>query len=315
MKTKTRTANPCPVRWRTGDSSRAIILPPSDRAHWQAPLGDTGPLQYLAWGTRQFGLSPIARRRHEGWVYALVEEGGPTLVRENRSDPIPAGALVVIGPDCAFGWHDELARPCKLLVWMWRQPAHGPLARLPAGAFFRHALQPDEFAELRHLHAATRGEVHRDDAHSSAALTGLQALLETRIARLGDRDPQEDVISRALRWIETHLTTRQPLARLADFLGVSAATVHRLFRERLQTTVRHKIAELRYQEAERLLASGDITIKAVAYRLGYRHPHDFSRAYRNHVGVLPRQQFAGVGAGKSRCHAPARVAGFRAVAA
>jgi AraC-like DNA-binding protein len=118
----------------------------------------------------------------------------------------------------------------------------------------------------------------------------LQALVETRLARLGEHDPQEDVVAGALHWIETHLSTRQPLARLADFLGVSTATVHRLFRERLSTSVRQKVAEVRHEAAARMLAAGEMTIKEIAYRLGYRHPHDVTRGFRNHAGALPVRQ-------------------------
>jgi len=303
------------VAWPHVDFSRGLSLPAADRPHWQAAPDDTTPLLYLAWGAREFGTAPVRRQRHHGWVFALVEHGCPLLLRENRSDPLPAGTVVVMGPDCAFGWHDAPERSCKLLVWMWRKPAHGPLARVGARGFVRHTLRSEEIAEVRRLHALTRGEVHRADVQSPAALAGLQTLLETHVARLGERDPQEDSIGRALHWIETNLATRQPLARLADFLCVSAATVHRLFREQLGTTVRQKITELRCQAAERMLATGDMPIKEVAYRLGYRHPHDFSRAFRNHAGVSPARHIADAAARKVRCGAHPRVSGLRTAAA
>ena len=63
--------------------------------------------------------------------------------------------------------------------------------------------------------------------------------------------------------------------------------MQRLFRERLGTTVMKSVAELRRREAERMLRRDGASIKEIAYRLGYRHPHDFSRAFRNHTGKLP----------------------------
>ena len=297
-----------PAAGRKSDIPRTLILPPADRAYWPPAAGDPRPLLYLAWGERKFGTDPISCHRHHGWVYVLVEAGSPNLVGETKSEHLAAGTLVVLGPDCAFGWNDQRGRVSKLLLWMWRAPGHAPLTQLPSTALVRHELKPDERAELRQLHSLTRSEILRHDAHSSASLAGLQSLVETRMARLGERDPHKDAITRALRWIETHLATRQPLARLADYLGVSAATVHRLFRERLGTTVRQKIAEVRHQEAERLLASGTMAIKEIAYRLGYRHPHDFSRAYRNHSGVLPPRRAAGVTVRQARIKRPAATA-------
>ena len=292
MRTFARVPEPSLTIVRSCGAARGVVLPPRDRPHWHAPAGNAGPLLYLAWGARQFGVAPIAARRHDGWLYALVEEGHPTLVRDHRAELIPPGTLLVIGPDCAYGWRDESTRESRLLVWLWRAPVHGPFARLPATTCWRIPVQPDARAEFRRWHALTRGEVHRDDAHAATALSGVQRLLETRIARYAARDPQEDIVARAMRWSEAHLATRQPLARLADFLGLPATAVHRLFREQLGTTVRRKFAELRCREAERLFAGENITIKEVAYRLGYRHPHDFTRAFRNYAGVPPTRLLA-----------------------
>lgn len=275
---------------KKSDPARTLILPPADRAFWQPSGSDSRPLLYLAWGERQFGTMPIARHRHHGWVYLLVDEGTPTLVLEDAAEVLAPGALVVLGPDCAFGWADEPGSVSKLLVWMWRRPVHVPLASLAPHTFSRSHASEAGRAELRRWHALTREEVNRHDAHSATALTGLQFLVETTFVRASEHDPRDDTIARALAWIETHFATRQPLARLSDYLGVSTATVHRLFRERLGTTVRRKIAAVRQQTARQLLASGDMTIKEIAFRLGYRHAHDFSRAYRNHAGELPMRR-------------------------
>jgi AraC family transcriptional regulator of arabinose operon len=279
---------------RKTDVARTLILPPSDRAFWQPNPSDPRPLLFLAWGERQFGATPIAPHRRHGWVYLLVESGNPTLIHEGQRDRLPAGTLTVLGPDYAFGWDDEGARRCKLLVWMWRRPLQSPLSELAAGACERYTLSDEARAALRRWHALTREEILRDDPQSAAALTGLQMLIETTIVRSGSHAGHDDTVARALRWIETHLATRQPLARLSDFLGVSTATVHRLFRERLGVTVRQKIAEIRHEAAMRMLASGRMTIKEIAFQLGYRHAHDFSRAFRNQTGTLPRRKTAAV---------------------
>ena len=272
--------------------SRALQLPPLDCAYWRAPADCEWALQYLAWGARHYGASPIAETRHEGWVYAIVEAGNPTLTHDGKSQRIEAPTLVIIGPDCAFGWRDQPRCTSKLLVWMWRQPVHAAFGELRRNALVRYKLTAGEQEDLRCLHATTRQEAHRHDAHSAAALWALQSLIETRIVRMTEgwhESAREELGERALSWVESHLASRQPLARLADFLAVSPATVQRLFRESYGTTVMKKIAELRQREAERLLATEGTTIKEVAYRLGYRHPHDFSRAFRKSSGRLPSQ--------------------------
>lgn len=270
--------------------TRQALIPPLDQAYWRAPQGSMGSLQYLSWGARHFGSSPVAASRPSGWSYVVIEAGSPTLVWGGRCEQVRGPALVLIGPDCGLSWRDGAEQENKHLVWVWRRPVHTVMARLRTDAAVHYALEAPDVSELRHLHALSRNEIFRGDVHSEAALTGLQSLLEARIARIGEgctADPRKETVERALHWIEAHVAARQPLARLADFLGVSPATVQRLFRERLGTTVMKSVAELRRREAERMLKSDGASIKEIAYRLGYRHPHDFSRAFRNHTGKLP----------------------------
>lgn len=254
---------------------------------WQAPAGSPLALTYLAWGGRNgLPLFPSTRRWEE-WVYIVVETGKPTLLIEDKVKLITGPALLVIRPGLRFSWQPS-DQPYKMLEWRWRRPIHP--AVLDRQNMLYCVLTPSDHAELRQLHALMRAEVHRGYSRSETALMGLQALLETLIVRIsegGACDPRKEVVRQALRWIEANLSTRQPLARLADFLGVSPATVRRLFREQMGSTVMKIVAEFRRREAERMLANREVTVKEVAYHLGYRHPHDFSRAFRKHTGKLP----------------------------
>jgi AraC-like DNA-binding protein len=47
------------------------------------------------------------------------------------------------------------------------------------------------------------------------------------------------------------------------------------------------MAKIRQQKAHGMLASGKTSVKEVAFQLGYRHAHDFSRAFRRGTGVRP----------------------------
>ncbi len=113
--------------------------------------------------------------------------------------------------------------------------------------------------------------------------------------RLADRNGE--AVERALGWIRAHVSSRQPLAQLSDFLGVSPATVQRMFRKQLGTTVMKSVAETRLREAARMLVHDGASIKEVAYHLGYRHPHDFSRAFRKNTGMLPSRWEASIEGG------------------
>lgn len=261
-------------------------------------------LQLLTRSARSEG--PPATSTRGSWNYVVIEAGSVQIQQGTSSQVLTVPALVVIGPDPAVTWRHEPADPVKHLGWVWAQPAHPALGQLRRDTCAHYTLASEDLAELRQLHAASRNEVHRGDLHSAQALTGLQFLLETRIARIiesGSAGRSDEVVERALGWIQSHVATRQPLARLADFLGVSPATVQRLFRQRLGTTVMKSVAETRLREAERMLRHDGVSIKEIAYHLGYRHPHDFSRAFRNYTGQLPSRWEGGaeaVSSGRKR---------------
>ncbi|HYD84764.1 MAG TPA: hypothetical protein VEA63_11945, partial [Opitutus sp.] len=166
--------------------ARPALSPPLDQAYWRAPQGSTGGLQYLSWGARHFGASPVAVSRPGGWSYVVVEAGSPTLVWGGRREQIRGPALVLIGPDCGLSWRDVAEQENKHLVWVWRHPVHTVMARLQRDAVAHYALEAADVSELRHLHVLSRNEIFRGDLHSEAALTGLQSLLEARIARIGE---------------------------------------------------------------------------------------------------------------------------------
>lgn len=270
--------------------SRKLTLPPKDRAHWCPPKALTGPLLYLAWGARQYGLSPIPISSHEGWTYVIVEAGTPVLVCEQQRKRLSPGTLLVIGPECAFGWEDEGRRSSRLFVSVWREPGQAALRDLPSDGLAAFALSPSQAADLEALQLLCVKEAHRQENVSASVFGALQILIETLIVRFKSEteDDPDGLMRRAVGWIESHLATHQPLARLSDYLGVSTATIQRIFRNRHGTSVMRMIADLRCREADRLLGQKGTSIKQVAYQLGYRHPHDFSRAYLKHTGRPPR---------------------------
>lgn len=270
---------------------RALHLPPKDRAYWRNERFLDLPLLYLAWGERQYGDAPIPVARHDGWICVVVESGAPVLVRDGSCERIPSGSLLVLGSEYASGWEDDVGRSSRLLAWEWREFRHERLQTFPPDIFRRRTIASAEVRRFQALHSMTRDEAREPDADSAGALRGLQDLLEANVARLLEprgRLRTDDFVNRALGWLDQHIDSRQPLARLADHLGLSPSTVQRLFRTRKGESVRKVVNALRLQQAQCLLARGGISVKEVAYRLGYRHPYDLSRAFRREFGHSPR---------------------------
>ena len=77
---------------------------------------------------------------------------------------------------------------------------------------------------------------------------------------------------------------------LARHTGVSRAAFARRFREAVGTSPLSYVREHRLDVAERaLITEPDLTVAAVARRVGYANPFSFSAAFRRHRGLTPSE--------------------------
>lgn len=99
--------------------------------------------------------------------------------------------------------------------------------------------------------------------------------------------PLSDLVRQADAWMTAHLDSKEPVARLCDYLNISQSSLYRRFREEAGLSPLERFQQLRMNEAKRLLAGGGATVKEIAFHLGYCHFNDLSRAYRKHFGRSP----------------------------
>ncbi|MFZ0597306.1 MAG: AraC family transcriptional regulator [Flavobacterium sp.] len=89
------------------------------------------------------------------------------------------------------------------------------------------------------------------------------------------------------RLVEIHFRTKHTVADYADILGVAAKTLSNKF-NRLELTQPNDIIKDRIiLEAKRLLGYSALSVKEIAYQLGYEDPAYFNRRFTNKVGDTP----------------------------
>jgi AraC-like DNA-binding protein len=272
--------------------SRVLHLPPAGRPRWVCPKNLKLDLQYLSWGKRRFGESPIPVSLHHGWVYCLVLQGSPCVQFVSGSMQVQAGQILVLGPDCASGWSaDSVASVADLLTWVWdgtpRCPGVGPTADGVQTFTADRAL----IRTLQQIHSLCRQELEKPDELSVLALEELRFRMDVAISRskILNRSVAEPALrlELALRWLAQNVRERNPVAPLCEYLQVSAATLNRLFRAHLHESVAAYHTRIRMERAIQLLNSDGVAVKEVAYELGYLHANDFSRAFKKFTGRNP----------------------------
>ena len=272
-------------------ADRHLYLPASDRSFWKSGGDSDASLRYLAWGGRDFEAQPIPVSRHDGWVCVVIEEGSPILRAASVSRRLTPGTLALIGPDCAFGWKPSGAGSCRILLWMWNGFSDPTLAAEPCSGLRVRMLDVAGRKSFRLIHDVCRREVLRGEP-SAAYIEGCRLIFEETLRREvldSDTDSAQisDLVLQADAWMAAHLDSKEPVARLCDYLNISQSSLYRRFRKEAGISPLERFQQLRMTEAKRLLAGGGSTVKEIAFDLGYAHFNDLSRAYRKHFGKSP----------------------------
>lgn len=106
-----------------------------------------------------------------------------------------------------------------------------------------------------------------------------------------ERDPERHRprLERTLSLIHERFGEQLSLAALARHAGMSISRFSCVFRETLGTSPLDYVAATRMREARRRLRSPGPSIAEVAYAVGFQDSNYFSRAFRQHHGMSPRE--------------------------
>ena len=113
-------------------------------------------------------------------------------------------------------------------------------------------------------------------------------------AQLRTQPPTSSPIADVQRWLVDHLDDDLGVDALAEHARMSPRTFARVFRSETGTTPAAYVEAVRLETARRLLETTDLTVAAVAARVGMKHVETLHRAFRRQVGTTPdryRQHF------------------------
>ncbi len=96
-------------------------------------------------------------------------------------------------------------------------------------------------------------------------------------------------VEQAKRHMATHLTQDLRVTDVAQAVGLSSTYLSRLFKARTGQTMRSFLAAERIKTAQHLLITGEATIAQIASLLRFCDQSHFTRVFREHTGLTPRQ--------------------------
>jgi AraC-like DNA-binding protein len=122
------------------------------------------------------------------------------------------------------------------------------------------------------------------------ALAHMHALLldVLDLDRRGERpDAGAELVEEACRMLSRDLAQRLSVPALAARLGVGYERFRKVFRERVGTSPGDYRIRRRLERARAMLVSGEMSVKEVAYALGYPNAFAFSRQFAKFAGAPP----------------------------
>ncbi len=94
-------------------------------------------------------------------------------------------------------------------------------------------------------------------------------------------------LAKALTRIAAHLDAPEPIATLAESVGLSVRRLEQLFQAELGCSPAAWAREARLQAARRMIVEGRLGLAEIALRTGFSETSALSRAFRRRFGVAP----------------------------
>lgn len=100
---------------------------------------------------------------------------------------------------------------------------------------------------------------------------------------------EQNIIQRSILFMKNNLENKISLHDIAKSVGYSSSHFGNIFLEKTSFTPMEYYNQLKLQRASSLLQFSDLTIKEIAFRLGYYDPFHFSKSFKQEMNLSPRE--------------------------
>ncbi len=97
----------------------------------------------------------------------------------------------------------------------------------------------------------------------------------------------DPIVSAAAKFINENACRGIGVAEVLAICDSSRSTLHRRFQETIGRSVHDEIVRVRLAEAQRLLATSDVSLATVAERAGFRHQEYMGAVFKAMLGITP----------------------------
>ncbi|MEM6332386.1 MAG: AraC family transcriptional regulator [Planctomycetota bacterium] len=232
----------------------------------------------------------LGEHEHGGYEICLLADGAVDWHVAGRAYRIDRPSVFLTRPGERHGAVGGVLQPCRLAWfqidcdWARRRGWARALDEVDKSCW-------PAAAELWEYHARLL-EHHRLPRPSSPrcveAWVDLLIDAALRLAEEGADPPMgSGVVRRVAEVIDAEPEHPWSLGELCELAGVGRSRLNELFRASVGRSARAFAAQRRVRRADALLRTTDVSITAIAHRLGYASSQHFASVYRQHFGESP----------------------------
>jgi AraC-like DNA-binding protein len=227
------------------------------------------------------------------FIYCL--KGAGWCEMEGRRHAVHAGDLLVIPPDVPHAYGAESARPWSI-YWLHGKGAKlgvfleelGAATATPVLRFGENLQLVSLFEEI--VEMVEHGYAQHQLLCASQAFRHLLAvMIRSRRENQAELPDTRFKVTQTIPYMKQHLDEPLKLDALAALAGLSRSQYAALFKEQTGYAPMDYFTRLRIHRACQWLDTSDLSIKAVAAKVGYEDPLYFSRVFRTVNAVSPLQ--------------------------
>lgn len=232
-----------------------------------------------------------------------VSSGKGYFESEGRRFPVSAGDAYLVYPHIPIADCSDENEPWE--IWWVGFNGNDAHLMIDATRFTRDLpvitpQKPDRMFRLIKEIYKCRGE----KVHELLSMTGkLYSLLSFLIE---DADPDLEPsshrpgvmhIRRACDYIQDHYADDISIGDIAAYVNLSRSQLFRLFKEHVSLSPSQYLTEFRIRESCNLLNKKPLSIKEIAFAVGFEDPHYFYSVFKNVTGKTPGEYIKQLGKG------------------
>lgn len=254
-------------------------------------------LRYMNKGPRSGQTHhPLGLKRGNWEFFAVVEGSMRPVFPERNPGAFQCARLWLMPPESPHAWFTPPGETSQIYVFHFAF-IHAHLeSAMPAERVLSIPLEAKDSRFLATLYRQLRPHYQSpllsSTVHAEAAMLQLCTLFLERnseVSSLVSFDAGSEKVMQALQWHRQHFSEGVNVKKVASALHMSPGHLRRLFLKLHGETPKKVFLRATIDEACRILAKGDTTMKEAAAQCGFAGFSEFYRAFKRHTGQSPSE--------------------------